>query len=438
MTELYSQDAEAAVLLCMMASQDVLSDVVVELDHDDFYSQKHRAIYQAIRDIYESGQRADAVTITDRLTESNKLQEAGGIEYISQIITSGYSKANVDSYVEIVRNKSTQRRLLHAAESIVGRVRGSPHTEVDSVLSEAEASLYEVGNRKSTGEPVAARDMVLSSIERIETRTQQDDPITGFKYGIDTLDKMTLGLHSGHLNIIAARPAMGKTSWVTQIALNVAIDQGVPVYIFELEMSKEDLIDRMVAQWSGVDYNKIRSGRLGNSELQRIGVAANAIGNSKLFIDDTASLNVTQLRSKARRLVRQHGKGLIIVDYLQLMEILDSNRVEGVGKVSRAAKLLSRELESPVVMLSQLSRACEQREDKRPRLSDLRDSGNIEQDADNVLFLYRPEVYYGKQDSMGNNIEGDTEIIVSKQRNGPIGIVRAKFDKKLMAFYEQI
>lgn len=438
MTELpYSDSAEQAVLCSMLLHEDLQGDGLGGLESRDFYDSKNAGIFSAVHEMFDQGKKVDVVTLAEYLSATSNLEHCGGIGYISTLVDLGYSRSAFEDHVEIVRNKAIQRRVISAAQKIVSKAKDTPYNEVNDVLDVAERLIYEASASKQTSGPVSVRDLVFPAVERIERRIKEGNPIMGIPIGVSSFDYMTSGLQGGQLSILAARPSMGKTSFCLQVAGHIAVDLQTPVYLWELEMSKEDLTERMISQRGAVDFARMRAGTLHDTELKRIGEASNEIYGSPLFIDDNPSLSVTELRSKARRLANQHGKGIIIVDYLQLMNIPGDNRNEGVGKVSRAAKLLARELDMPVLMLSQLSRGPENREDKRPRLADLRDSGSIEQDADNVFFLYRPEIYYGKVAKDGTNIEGDAEIIVGKQRNGPIGFVKSKFDKRVMLFHEQ-
>jgi replicative DNA helicase len=434
----YSESAEAAVLCSMMNSQDRQGDGIELLEERDFYTPKNRVVFGGIRNLYEMARPADAVTLAEFLSSSGDIEKAGGVEYVSHLLDVDYTDSGFPEYVSIVRNKAVQRRLAVAAKKILEQARATPHTEVRNLSDMAEKEIWEASQIKESDGPERIGNMVLPVMATIEARMEHKEIVTGLATGLVKLDQMTSGLHGGDLSIVAARPGMGKTSWAMQIALNSAVYEEVPAYVFELEMSKEQLMERLLSQLSGVPHHFIKHGNLSSVQLNSLAAAGNKLYKAPLFVDDNPSLNSTELRSKTRRLVKEHGKGMILVDYLQLMDIPGrGTRNEEVGKVSRAAKILAREVDCPLIMLSQLSRGPESREDKRPRLSDLRDSGSIEQDADNVFFVYRPELHYGRHGPGGEDLSGKAEIIVGKQRNGPVGLVKCQFQKSLMMFFDE-
>lgn len=438
----WSETAEVSVLSAIFLDRDALSRVVEILDATMFFKEAHRRIFRAGVRLFERGEAIDPVTLGEDLAKNDELGFAGGYDYLGELVDIVPTAANVEYHAKIVREKALLRRLIEASQETIRDAFEQGEREVTELLDEAESRIFQVAQSQEREGFVRIKDLLWPAFEEIERLQTAGSPITGIPSGFTDLDKMTTGLQSGDLVIVAARPSMGKTSWVLNVAATAAIEHEAPVAIFSLEMSKEQLLKRLLSAEARVDAQHIRRGGMTPDESQRLGAAAGHLNNAPIWIDDTPGMSVLEMRAKARRLtsdIKAEGKqlGLIVVDYLQLMgggAGRSESRVQEVSQISRGLKALARELDVPLIALSQLSRAPEQRNDKRPMLSDLRESGSIEQDADLVMFLFRPEYYFGPVDENGNSIEGKAELIVSKQRNGPTGSVALHFYKSYTRF----
>jgi replicative DNA helicase len=378
----------------------------------------------------------DVITVSEELKKAGELEDAGGLEYLASLLDAVPTAANIEYHGRIVHDKALLRRLIDAAQSIVRDVHEPGNRPVDEVLDQAEQTVFRVSESRNREGFVWIKEVLWPTFEHIEKLQESQGGISGVATGFADLDRMTTGLQAGDLVIVAGRPSMGKTSWALNVAQTAAIEHGVPVAIFSLEMSKEQLVQRFLCAAGRVDALKLRRGKLAADEYQRLARAAAHLNRAPIWIDDSATGNVLEMKAKSRRLKADANLGLIVVDYIQLMSgstRMDS-RVQEVSEISRGLKALARELEVPVIALSQLSRAPEQRPDRRPQLSDLRESGAIEQDADLVMFLYRPEYYYGPTDKDGKSLEGTAELLVAKQRNGPTGKLDLYFHKVYTRF----
>lgn len=435
-------EAEQAVLAAVLLDNQAVNRVVEILRADEFYKESHRKIFSAMLEINGSNEAIDLITLTEHLRLKGQLDAVGGASYLSEILNSVATAANVRMHAKIIREKALLRNLISIATDIV-TVGYESHGKVEDLLDQAERSIFAISDKKMQGAFVPMRDLVKAGFEIIEKLA--DQRLTGLPTGFKDLDKMTSGLQAGDLVIVAGRPSMGKTAFALCMAQSVAIKYQKTVGIFSLEMSKEQLVFRMLCSEARVDSHKIRSGflgRPGNDNWQQLIRAAGKLSESPIFIDDSASMSILEMRAKARRLKAEHNLSLIIVDYLQLMRGREDadNRQQEISDISRSLKALAKELHVPVIALSQLSRAVESRPEKkkRPMLADLRESGAIEQDADVVLFIYREEVYDPcKCPREGECIcgrRGLAEIIIGKQRNGPIGDVPMAFIDRYTRF----
>ncbi|MDT8341824.1 MAG: replicative DNA helicase [Longimicrobiales bacterium] len=436
----YSEEAEWSVLGGMLLDRDAVARAVELLDASMFFREAHRRIYRSMTRLFERGDVIDVVTLQDDLRRTDELDSVGGLDYLAELMDAVPTAANIEYHARIVREKALLRRLIDASQEIVRDAFAPGERAVEEILDRAEARIFQVAQSHEREGFVRIKDLLWPTFEEIERLQESGSPVTGIGSGFADLDRMTTGLQKGDLVIVAARPSMGKTSWVMNVAATAAIEHRRPVAIFSLEMSKQQLLKRLLSAEGRIDAQHLRRGGMTAEDHKRLATAAGHLNNAPIWIDDSPGLSVLEIRAKSRRLVAdiQAGGeelGLIVIDYLQLMggERAES-RVQEVSQISRGLKALARELDVPVVALSQLSRAPEQRNDKRPMLSDLRESGSIEQDADVVMFLYRPEYYFGPVDSDGNSIEGVAELIVSKQRNGPTGTVPLYFHKAYTRF----
>lgn len=429
-------EAEQSVIGSMIMDSDAVLAATEIISADDFYGNQYGILFKAMVEIYGEGKPIDVVTLTDKLNQMDVPPELSSIEFIRDLLASVPTSANVKYYAKIVKEKSILRKLIKVTEDIsntcyVGR------EDLDTILEETEKKVFSIVQSRDGGDYVPIKEVVLNAMERIEAISKVSGTVTGISTGFTDLDYMTSGFQNSDLILIAARPSMGKTAFELNLAEYMAFKKDVTVAIFSLEMSKEQLVNRLLSLESRVDSQKIRTGSLEDSDWEQIIESANVIGNSHLIIDDTPSISIGELRSKCRKYKLEHNLGIIIIDYLQLMTAggKSESRQQEISEISRSLKSLARELNVPVVALSQLSRAVESRPDHRPMLSDLRESGAIEQDADMVMFLYRDD-YYNKESEK----KGIAEVIIAKQRNGPIGTVElvwmpnytkfANYDKK--------
>ncbi len=435
----YSLEAEISVLAGLLLDAESMVRIEDVVDDSMFFREGHRVLYRAMRQLHERRTAIDVVTVGDFLRSSGELERVGGIEYLAELLDAVPTAANIQYHARIVRDKALLRRLVDASTRIIRDVYEPGDRSVEEVVDEAEKRIFQVAESHDRGGFVWIKDLLWEAFENIEKMQESKGGLTGVPTGFRTFDSMTTGLQKGDLVIVAARPAMGKTSWVLNVAQNAAIDHQVPVALFSLEMSKEQLVHRLLCSEARVDAQKLRTGRLSPSDYQRIGTAGAKLNTAPIWIDDSPGGTVLEMRAKARRLKAEGGLGLLVIDYLQLMAGggRAESRQQEVSQISRGLKGLARELEVPVIALSQLSRGPEQRTDHRPQLSDLRDSGSIEQDADLVMFLYRPEYYSSSDtDADGNSLVGKAELIVAKQRNGPTGTVDLFFHKQYTRFDE--
>lgn len=424
-------EAEQAVLGAILLDSVTVITVMEMLRPEDFYREAHRLIYESMIDLNGDNEPIDLITLTTRLQSKQQLEEVGGIQYITQLASAVPTAANVQYYARIIEEKAMLRRLIRTATEIVTNGYAGAE-DVQNLLSEAEQRILEISNRKSGTGFVAIKDVLMEVFERVETLYNQRGGTTGIPSGFPDLDKMTSGFQRNDLIIVAARPSVGKTAFALNVAQNVAVRAKETVAIFSLEMSAAQLVQRIICAESNVDAGRMRTGHLEGDDWEKLTMAIGTLSEAQIFIDDTPAITVADIRAKCRRLKKEHGLGMILIDYLQLIAgrgKAGENRQQEVSEISRTLKQIARELEVPVIALSQLSRGVEQRQDKRPMMSDLRESGSIEQDADIVAFLYRDD-YYDKESEKKNIIE----IIIAKQRNGPVGTVELVFLKNFNKF----
>jgi replicative DNA helicase len=427
-----SEEAEKSTLGSMLLDREAIPKAVENLDAEDFYWSKHALIYNAVCNLFEQGDPVDLVTLTEKLRDQDKLEDIGGASYITNLVNSVPTAANIKHYAEIVEEKSILRGLIRTANQI-SKLGYQDEGEVDDLLDQAESLVFEVSEKRSVKEFSGIKDVLMDTFDDLEELHKNEGDVTGVPTGFRDLDKMTSGFQESDLIIIAARPSMGKTALALNIAQYAAVEKDTSVAIFSLEMAKSQLVQRMLCSEAQVNSHRLRTGQLRDTDWRRLSQAAGRLGESDIFIDDTPGITVMEMRAKARRIQAEHGLDLILIDYLQLMQGSGNteSRQQEVSKISRSLKGLGRELSVPVVSLSQLSRAVEQRNDKHPQLSDLRASGSIEQDADVVAFIYRDEYYNPDTEK-----KGITEIIVGKQRNGPVGTVELAFQKEYTKFVD--
>ncbi|MGE4588490.1 MAG: replicative DNA helicase [Acidaminococcaceae bacterium] len=425
-------EAEQAVLGAMMIDKEAISKATEILRENDFYRQDHRAVYQVIVDLFSKNQAVDMVTVTEALKREGKLEDVGGIQFITYLANAVPTAANITYHAKIVEEKSLLRQLISVSTQIAGS--GYEGTEdVNTLLDNAERMILGVSERKISRDFAPIKEVVMSAVDRIDELYNKKGGITGIATGFIDFDRLTSGLQPSDLILIAARPSMGKTALVLNMAQNVAIREKKAVAFFSLEMSKEQLVQRMLCAEASIDSSRLRIGELEDNDWEKLIWAADSLSQADIFIDDTPGITVMEMRAKARRLKVEHNLQLIVIDYLQLMQgsgkKSGENRQQELSDISRSLKALARELNVPVIALSQLSRSVESRQVKRPMLSDLRESGALEQDADLVAFLYR-EDYYDKE-TENKNI---TELIIAKHRNGPVDTVKLFFHKQYTRF----
>lgn len=423
-------EAEKSVLGAMLIDDEAIGLAVENLDEAWFYNEAHRTIYQAIVSLYNDRKNVDLITLTDKLKNEGQLAQVGGVSYVSSIIDFVPTSANIEHYSSIVKEKGILRRLIKNSTQIISEcyeAKGS----IESVVDNAERLIFEIADLKQTQKSYHIKDLVKEGIETIDRLYQRKESLTGIPTGFIDVDKMTSGLQNSDLIIVAARPSMGKTAFAITMAENFALKYGGGVAIFSLEMSKEQLVQRMLCSQARVDAHKVRSGFLSPADWPLLTKAAAELSNSRIFIDDTPAISVLELRAKARRLKANQDIQMIVLDYIQLMRgtAKIENRQQEISEISRSLKALARELKVPLIALSQLSRLVEQRQDHRPQLSDLRESGAIEQDADVVILLMREEYYNPTEEN-----RGVADVILAKQRNGPVGTVKLSFLKEYVRF----
>ncbi|GAA0086772.1 replicative DNA helicase [Clostridium sp. MB05] len=415
-----SLEAEQSVIGSMIIDKSAIAKSLEKLNEDDFYRDGHKVIFKAIREMFSQDMAVDLVTLLEYLKSTDKLDKAGGVTYISEISSSVITTANLEAYIKIVADKSLLRKLIKSSTAIIEESYNK-QDKVDDVLDSAQKKIFDLAEKQGSNDYEPLSNVLERGFLEIERLFNNKGSITGVGSGIRDLDAKTSGFQKGDMVLIAARPSMGKTTFSLNIAENAALREGKSVVVFSLEMSKEQLAYKLLCSEANVDMLKLRTGNLDDEDWERIARATGPLSKAKIYIDDTAGLSVMEMRSKCRKIKMEHGIDMILIDYLQLMSGSSGSesRQQEVSEISRSIKALAKEMECPVIALSQLSRAPEQRADHRPMLSDLRESGSIEQDADVVMFLYRDE-YYNKETEEKNI----GECIIAKQRNGPVGTVK--------------
>lgn len=423
-------EAEQSVLGGILIENEAINRVMEILAPEDFYREAHRKIYHALIELSERDEPADLITTTNELRKKGELEMVGGASYLAYLIDSVPSAANIEYYARIVKEKAILRKLIETSTEIITQSY-EDRTDVEAFLDEAERAIFEISEKRVRPSFFPIKEIVKESFKTIEQLYKKKELVTGVPSGFKELDRLTAGFQPSDLIIVAGRPSMGKTAFCLNIAQYAAIEGRVPVAIFSLEMSKEQLVLRMLCSEAQVEGTRLRTGYLGESDWPKLTMAAGTLSDAPIFIDDTAALSVLELRAKARRLKSEHGLGMIIIDYLQLMKGRGKaeSRQQEISEISRSLKALAKELNVPVIAVSQLSRKTEERTGNRPQLSDLRESGAIEQDADVILFLFREEVYHRTEENRGK-----AEVIIGKQRNGPIGKVDLAFLDKYTSF----
>ncbi len=432
----WSPEAEQSVIGAMLLDSDAGLTAMELLSDKDFYREGHRRIFRAMAKLLEHGGVIDPVILRDELERRGDLEASGGTDYLAELLDVVPTAANVEYHCRIVREKSLLRRLIDVGTGIV-QTAYEGRDDVGALLDQAEQQVFEVSYQRGTQEVVRIKELMWQAMERIEARHRGDDSVRGIPSGFTDLDEMTNGFQGSDLIIVAARPSMGKTSFCLNVAANAALEGKTPTAVFSLEMSRDQLVERLLAAESFVDLHRLRSGKLRDDDYPKMSRAAGLLGTAPIWIDDSPALTLLELRSKARRMKAEHDIGLFIVDYLQLIRGTgrQESRQEEISFISRSLKALARELQTPVVALSQLSRAPEQRGgDRRPVLSDLRDSGAIEQDADLVMFIYRAEMYKSVIAQEEGAEEGLAELMLAKHRNGPTGNIKLAFHKQYTRF----
>ncbi len=428
----HSIEAEESILSAILLDNNKLFDIIDIISSEDFYRSTHQIIFQAVSELFNQHDAADLVTVTNHLREKGKLEQIGGATYMAKLVNTVPLAANVEQYARIIRDKSSLRKLIEKANIIVNRCY-EEQGKAEELIDFAETSIFEISDNEVTKSFHPISELLSANIDALEERQGNKSALTGVPSGFGMLDSLTSGFQKSDLIIIAARPAMGKTSLALNIARNAAVDSNIPVAVFSLEMSKEQLSLRMLTSEARLNSARLRSGFFTNDDWVRLTGAADVLQHAPIFIDDSPNVSAMDIRAKARRIKKEKDLGLIIIDYLQLMRTNVSNerRDLEISEISRSLKILAKELNIPVVALSQLNRMLEQRSDKRPMLSDLRESGALEQDADVVAFIYRDEIYNKNED---NANKGKAEIIVGKQRNGPTGTAYLAFLDKYTRF----
>ena len=423
-------DAEESVLGGILLDTNALDRVIEVMGVEDFYRESHRKIFRAMLNLSDKREPIDLITLTDSLRGRGELQDIGGATYLAELVDRVPSAANIVNYARIVREKAVMRSLISVSNEISERCYGG-QDDIETFLDDAERLIFDVSEKRIRPAFYKVGDMIMDTIKTVEQLYERKELVTGVPTGFLDLDRITAGLQPADLVIIASRPSMGKTALVLNIAQHVALQHNMGVGVYSLEMSREQLVLRMLCSEARVDNTKVRTGYLGERDFPRLAMAAGRLAEAPIFIDDTPAQNVLEMRAKSRRLKREADVGLIIVDYLQLMRGLTAqeNRTQELSEISRSLKALAKDLNVPIIALSQLNRQVEQRADKRPVMSDIRESGSIEQDADVIMFIYRDEMYNAESQH-----EGTAEVIISKQRNGPTGTVRLAFRREYTRF----
>ncbi len=426
-------EAEQCVLGGLLSDSEAINKVVDVISSEDFYRDAHKKIYELMIELYEKNEPIDILTVSSLAKDKGIIDQIGGHTYLSSLVDTMPSSANIVQYAKMVREKAILRDLINVANEIIERSHDLDHLDVEDYLDEAEKMIFQVSEKKFRPSFYPIKDVVKENVKTIWKLYEQKQVVTGIPTGFIELDQLTSGLQPCDLIVVAGRPSMGKTAFCVNIAQYVSMlkDSPIPVGIFSMEMSKEQLVTRMLSSEAEVEHTRLRTGTFSGSELQRILRAAGRLSEAKIFIDDSPSMGVLELRARARRLCKEHNVGLLIIDYLQLIKGRGNaeRREQEISEISRFLKALAKELKIPVIAISQLNRMVEQREDKRPRLADLRESGAIEQDADLILFIYRDEVYH-----RDTSEKGIAEVIIGKQRNGPTATVKLAFIDKYTTF----
>lgn len=435
----HNLEAEMSVLGAILQSNDALLKCLELLQPTHFYRDAHRKIFAAAQDLFQRSEPVDLITITNELRRRGELEDIGSAAFLASLVEAVPTAANVTYHARIIRDKALLRQLIDVATDIVGLGYGD-QDEADEVLEQAEQAIFEISEDRVRRSFLPLKSILKDAFEQVEKLFDRKTQVTGVPTGFSELDKMTAGLQPSELIIIAGRPSMGKTSFALNIARNAAIEEGLPVGIFSLEMSKEQVVQRMLSSEAEVDSNRLRTGFLRESDWPKLTNAAGRLSEAPIFIDDSAAISVIEVRAKARRLKAEQKIGMVVIDYLQLLSgrLRAENRQQEVSEICRALKAMAKELKVPVVALSQLARRTEEREEGRPQLSDLRESGAIEQDSDVVIFLYRPGYYRarraGKEGTVDQERDTKTEVIIAKQRNGPTGKVELAFLREYVKF----
>ncbi len=428
----HSSEAEQGALGAILLENGALNRALEVVRTEDFYEARNRLIFEAMITLSDRGEPVDLVTITEHLRQKDKLEKAGGVAYIGSLTEAAPTARHVETYARIIKEKSLLRELISVTGEINSGAYENP-SDVESFLDEAESLIFDVASNKIKPGYFTMRDLVPESISHLEKLQERSGTVTGVPSGYNDLDEITGGFQNSDLIIAAGRPGMGKTALALNILRNAAVDSEIPVAFFSLEMSRMQVTQRLFCSEARIDSSDLRHGYIPKEDWSKLMIAANVLREAKVFVDDTPSINVLEMKAKTRRLASEHNIGLVVVDYLQLMrgnqQKRDASREQEISEISRSLKALAKELEIPVVAISQLNRAVEAREDKRPRLADLRESGAIEQDADVILFLYR-EKKYKPETPLGNM----AEVIVGKHRNGPEGVVKLTFLEEYARF----
>ena len=428
-------EAEMSILGSCFLSVYALDKVCEEVTNDMFYSEANKKIFEAINELHKNKIPLDSTTLINEVEKRENINSIGGVEYLSEVIDSVITAANIDYYIDIVREKALRRKLIEVSTSITTSA-FDEESETNDIIDNAEKNIFSVTKARKAGEFKIISDVMKSTQKRLEELAKNDKEITGISTGFYDFDKLTSGLHENELIIIAARPAMGKTAFAVNLAVNAALNSNKNVALFNLEMSAEQLAMRMISAQGSIDQNKLKTGKLEHNDWKKVNEAMSELANTNLFIEDASGISVSEIRAKCRRLATQgNGLGLVVIDYLQLIEGSSryaGNRQQEVSEISRSLKTMAMELNVPVIALAQLSRSVELRENKRPIMSDLRESGSIEQDADIVAFLYRDD-YYNKSAQEQTNISV-TELIVGKHRNSNTGTIELLFERNMSNF----
>jgi len=437
-------EAEEAVLGAILKQPSVMNKIVEMLSSEAFYLPAHRVIYGALKQLYDNNENIDIISVSENLNYSGKLESIGGRAYINDLLTNTVTTVNVKYYAKLIQEAAIKRSLISAGSEIVS-CGYEKQVSVDEALESAEKLIFDISSQKSSSDMVHVKNIVMDTYQKIEYNYEHKGELTGVPTSFYALDEITNGLQKSDLIILAARPSMGKTALALNIAQNVALKANVPVAIFSLEMSKQQLMQRMLCSEAEVDAQRLKTGDLQAKDFEKLANAMNAFSQAPIYVDDTSGCTITDLRAKCRRLkMKEKNLGLIVIDYLQLMEgVGKEDRLQQISAISRGLKILAKDLDVPVLALSQLSRAVEQRTGNKPQLSDLRDSGAIEQDADIVMFIYREDYYKQTEgaeepDNAPKAANGESEIIIAKHRNGPVGSIKLLFQGNITKFKNPI